>query len=103
MTFPVDSPERQVHPIYHLTLTKSERAAFDWVGDRYHTGLAVKSILLNCIDGEAEWDDDFDIRFTVPEHRAWEIMDLAEKENNNWPCFDDSLCAKMWDFVDRII
>jgi len=65
--------------MYTLTLTADERRAFDWVGDRYNSG-KVASLLRDCIPEDREWSDDGDITFTIPEHIAWEINELAEEE-----------------------
>ncbi len=56
--------------MYHLTLTKGERDAFDWVGNRYVAG-EVARLLLDCMPEGVEWDDEGEIVFAVPEHVAF--------------------------------
>jgi len=59
---------------YSPTLTKEERRAFDWVGDRYNCG-KVAGLLLDCIPEARPGSDDGDITFTIPEHVASEDGD----------------------------
>jgi hypothetical protein len=81
--------------MYTLTLTRDERRAFDWVGDRYNAG-RVAELLIGCItEGQPEWDEDGDITFAIPEHVAWEIQDLAEEEDHSWPCFSAELANRL--------
>ena len=82
--------------MYTLTLTADERRAFDWVGDRYNSG-KVADLLLDCIPEDREWGDDGDITFTIPEHVAWEINELAEEEDYSWACFAPALAGKLND------
>ena len=61
--------------MYKLTLTKSERAAIDWVAYRYFHGDELSDILMQCIEGmddvvDNEWNLDGDITFNIPEHRT---------------------------------
>ncbi len=81
--------------MYKLTLTETERRAFDWVGDRYNAG-KVADLLRGCVpEGEAEWVDGGDITFILPEHVVWQIRDFAEEEGNAWPCFAPNLARKL--------
>lgn len=89
--------------MYTLTLTSSERDAIDWVGYRYPTGDNLRKILVDCLKPDEEWDQDDDIMFEIPEHRAWEINDLAEENDGAWPGFSGELAKKMQAFVDGII
>ena len=58
--------------MYTQTLTAGEREAIDWVGGRYSNGDDLADLLMRCgRDGEAEWDDDCDITFRIPELRAY--------------------------------
>lgn len=83
--------------MYKLTLTKSHRSAFDWIGNRYAAG-AIATVLGDCTD--EDWDSDEPITFNVPEHKAWEIKTLAD---DGWPCFTPDLVALMEDFLSQII
>ncbi len=88
--------------MYTLTLTADERRAFDWVGDRYNSG-KVARLLTDCIPEDREWSDDADITFTIPEHVAWEINELAEEEDHTWACFAPSLAGKLNDLCWSIV
>lgn len=88
--------------MYSLTLTKAEREAFDWIGDRYAAG-AVATVLTDCLSPDDCWDQDGDVTFPIPEHKAWEIKNLAEEEQCSWPCFPPELSAKMNDFIAGIV
>lgn len=94
--------------MYTLTLTKSERAAFDWVGNRYATGNEVSNLLIDCIpddelENDGDWNCDKDITFQIPEHIAWQIRELSDEEDNLWPCFSPGLKRKMNEFIERIV
>lgn len=99
---------------YDLILTGEERDAFDWVGDRYNNGDAMADILRDCIVPDPNNDEDFDywnepgdVTFNVPEHKAWEIKELAEENTEGghsmWPCFAEDLRDKMYEFIDSIV
>jgi hypothetical protein len=85
-----------------LTLTATERQAFDWVGDRYNSG-KVPDLSIGCMPENREWGDEGDITFAVPEHVAWDIRDLVEEEDFAWPCFAPSLVAKLNDICWAIV
>jgi hypothetical protein len=89
--------------MYTLTLTQDERAAFDWVGDRYATGDEVADILREYMNEDDEWGQDGDLTFHLPEYAAWIIRELSEKEDEIWPCFADGLASKMCDFCYNIV
>ena len=76
----IPAPLTGVKAMYLLTLTADERRAFDWVGYRYNSG-KVADLLLDCIPEDREWGDNTDITFTIPEHVAWQINELAEEED----------------------
>jgi hypothetical protein len=88
---------------YRLTLTASERRAFDWVGDRYSTGDEWSGLLCACMGPDDEWSADGDITFGIPEHVAWELRDLAEQEDFQFPCFARQLTAKLLNFCESIV
>lgn len=88
--------------MYELTLSKSERDDFDWVGHRYAAG-QVADLLAGCLEDDQTWDDDGDIAFKVPENVAWEIVTLAHDEGYSWPCFASELANKMSDFCLTIV
>lgn len=88
--------------MYTLTLTKDERLAFEWIGDRYAAGEVMRT-LVQCLTGDDSWEQDGDMTFTVPEPYAWAIKHLAEDEDGLWPCFSPELTRKMNDFIERIV
>lgn len=90
--------------MYRLTLTSTERSAFDWVGNRYAAG-EVASLLLRCQQepADVDWDAPQDITFIVPEHIAWAINDLADDEDHAWPCFAPELVSKLEAFCAAIV
>ena len=101
--------------MYKLTLTKSERDAIDWIGNRYSTGDDFYKLLSNCkqfiIDPETgapdydfdDWDCKWDITFEVPEHIAWSIRELFEDEDMLFPCFAPEFVEKLVKFYDEIV
>jgi hypothetical protein len=88
--------------MYQLTLTKGERDAFDWVGNRY-AAREIARLLLGCMEEGVEWDNEGEIVFSVPEHVAWEINRLAEEEDYLWPCFAPELSSKLNAFCQAIV
>ena len=88
---------------YTLTLTKQERRAFDFVGDSYNAHDVARLLRLHCCPDYLEWSGDYNITFTIPEHIAWQICELAEEEDNLWPCFSDDLNAKMVAFTEAVV
>jgi len=88
--------------MYRLTLTQADRKAFTWVGDRYYSG-NIMTLLAGLMEDGVMWSDREDITFLIPESIAWEIADLARKDQNLWPCFNPILGGKLNDFIDSII
>ena len=88
--------------MYTLTLTSSERKAFDWVGHRYAAGY-IRTILSECLPEDSAWDDEGDITFQIPEHKAWMIDAQAKGEGYAFPCFADDLARKMISFCRSIV
>ena len=88
--------------MYTLDLTREDRRAFDWIGDRYNAG-QVAFILIDHLPDDCEWTDEGTISFDVPEASAWEIQRLAEEEGFHWPCFDRGLREKLNEFIDQIV
>jgi hypothetical protein len=89
---------------YELILSKSEREAIDWVGDRYATGDAFyKCLLKGRWMPDQMWGDEVDLTFLIPEHIAWEIKELFEQEEMRFPCFASPFAAKLLNFADKII
>jgi hypothetical protein len=88
--------------MYILSLTANERQAFDWVGERYNSG-KVADLLLECVPKDREWGDNCDITFTIPEHIAWQINELAEEESYSWACFAPDLAEKLNELCRSIV
>lgn len=89
--------------MYTLTLTKTEREAFDWVGDRYATGNDVADLLCECLPEDKDWDSEVDVEFKIPGNIVYQIWELSDEENDLWPCFSDELRDKMNAFLDRAL
>jgi hypothetical protein len=92
--------------MYRLTLTTDERRAFDWVGDRYATGHDWYKLLWGSCKqtpDDIDWDGSGEITFTIPEHVAWELNDLAQQEDWLFPCFSGELTAKLCTFCASIV
>ena len=89
--------------VYTLTLSRPERQAFDWLGDRYGTGEPIAVTLRGCLPDDAEWTQRGDITFQIPEHEAWTIAEHAREEGDMWPCFAPGLAAKMSHFTSSIV
>ncbi len=88
--------------MYYLTLTKEERKAFDWVGGRYAAG-EIADLLVSCMGPDDEWTQEGDIAFSIPEHVAWDITELAHEEDYSWPCFAPALASKLNEFLGQIV
>ena len=97
---------------YELILTRGERRAIDWVGYRYFHGddlynlLAKSPVTHSAVNAEEEdfwWQGDYDIKFEIPEHIAWEIKDGIEDEDCELSCFSEPLKEKLLRFIESII
>ncbi len=87
---------------YRLSLTPGERQYFDWIGYRYECG-KIPNVLTDCMSEDDEWSSDDPIMFTIPEHKAWEIRDLAESDTHMLTNCGSSLRAKLLGFFDSIV
>lgn len=89
--------------MYRLTLTRSERDAFDWNGGRY-ASYDVKRVLSSCLHEDIAWSDDSDITFEIPEYLAWEMKTIREENGiETWTSFSSSLTSKLERFLDSIV
>lgn len=86
--------------MYRLTLTKDERRAIEWVGNRYWNGDEFRSILMDGINHGSEWDDDGPVTFFLEESQAWNILDLSR---DGWTCFSPALVDKLELFLEKIV
>jgi len=92
--------------VYSLTLTKAERQAINWVGNRYRHGDELADILIECMDEDIEYfldGDDNDITFNIPEYDAWDINRIGDECNYQWDCFSPQFAAKMTSFCMGIV
>lgn len=97
--------------MYKLTLNKAERAAFNWIENRYAHG----SNMLRIIWGRGkiispahveDIDDPREITFEIPEPDAWAIKQLIDGDGRKpypWDCFAPELAEKMRRFIDEIV
>lgn len=89
--------------MYKLTLTRSERMAIDWVGDRDWNGDELSRCLLGSFaNPDQEWGDDGDMTFFIPEHDAWDMLALYEDNRRLIPHFSSEFRAKLEDFFKGI-
>jgi len=91
--------------MYQLTLTHGERRAIDFVDSRYANGIDLYKLLWGKCESQpvCDWDDNLPITFYVKEYIAWQIKELAEQDNYQWPLFSPEFAAKMQTFVDSIV
>jgi hypothetical protein len=90
--------------MYSLTLTGSERRTIDWIGNRYAHGDQLYDVLRRCkYDPALAWTDDCDITFDIPEHKAWQISDIADASWHRWDCSGPALASKLEDFISKIV
>jgi len=87
--------------MYHLTLTRSERQAIDWVGYRYPHGDELYDILMECIPDDIEWSDSGNVTFDIPEYKAWEIQEVLG--DSQFECFSEELASKLVQFMGSIV
>lgn len=94
---------------YRLTLTKNDRKAIDWIGDRYSHGHDLFKLICQA-DWEVneelpilefDWESDLDMTFVLPEILAWELQDLLE--DSHFECFSGELVAKLLNFMGAIV
>jgi hypothetical protein len=89
--------------MYKLLLTKEERKAINWIGDRYRHGNDLYDLLMSedvSMSADCSWDDDCTLLFKIPEHIAWNICEII---NEGLDCFNDSLCAKLHVFNGKVV
>lgn len=87
--------------MYRLTLSREERKAIEWVGNRYWNGDDFRRILWNAKNDGGEWDSDENITFFLEEFEAWQIKDHYEQDG--LPCFSVELELKIVEFIDGIV
>ena len=95
--------------MYTIELTREERRAIDWIGDRYAHGDGLFRVLLEYCSWccpypeieDAEWHDNVPLEFSVPEAAAWKIKEIVEQDN--LACFSTSLVRKLQNFVSNIV
>lgn len=104
---------------YTLTLTKSERDAFFWIGNRYPHGAEMLNFIWlrgTLTDPDPETVDSMDdprpFTWTIGEADAWTIRDMITFPEDGdagepylyaWDCFGDDLALKMLKFIDDLI
>lgn len=89
--------------MYELTLTKSERAAIDWIGNRYRHGDELYRLLWvesTQTPDDVDWDADCDVQFRIPENVAWTISEII---GEGLDCFGPELVRKLQRLQDRIV
>lgn len=89
--------------MYTLTLTHDERAAIDWIGDRYAHGYDLYRLLSDTLPEAAEWDSPEDITVQMKESTAWELLEIADECNYRWDCCSRDLAAKLTEFCMKVV
>lgn len=97
--------------MYRLTLTRNERNAIDWIGQRHEHGFDFYQLICKAewsIAYENEptgldfdWSSEHDLTFTFDESTAWEVQDLLE--DCHFECFSGELVTKLMNFVGAIV
>ena len=90
--------------IKKIMLTRDERRAIDWIGERYAHGYDLKKVLWGNYDGNFDWENSVDITFEVPENKAWAIAEIIRIETEDWKCslacFNAELNEKIYNFLN---
>jgi hypothetical protein len=92
--------------MYRLTLTKEERKAIDWIGNRYPHGNDLYLLLWaksEPIPDDMDWDAEGEMEFLIPEHIAWEIDAMGLGSCYKWDCFSDELVIKLNAFCGQLV
>lgn len=92
--------------MYALTLTKDERKAIDWIGNRYAHGYDLYNLLWgrsDCYPNDADWDADCDMTFITPENVAQKVNKMGEECEYRWDCFAPDLCEKLNQFCASVV
>ena len=101
-------PPTGTNDMYNLLLTKDERSAIDWIGNRYDHGDDLRGLLTECemiadeVESEdIEWSGDYEIEFLIPEHVAWAINEIID--DSNLECFSTELVCKLLYFANSVV
>lgn len=89
--------------MYTLTLTREDRKAIDWIGNRYAHGNHLFLLLASLDWGETDWSDLDNMTFEVDEPTAWRIAEIREECEGRWDCFGPELVEKLEEFCGRIV
>ena len=90
---------------YTLTLTREERRAMDWIGNRYPHGYDLSEAIMAAEvwrgGDEWGWFGDETITFYLSESEAWHVADIIG--SSQFECFSDELRDKLIDWVAAIV
>lgn len=97
--------------MYKLILTRSERDAIDWIGNRYPHGDDLFRLLwVECdcrrVDNNelAEaWDERGEFEFSMTKDIWQRIRDIRAQDAGDWTCFAPALKDKLNQFCDKEI
>lgn len=95
--------EWPVRHVYTLTLTKDERGAITWIGNRYRHGDELFDLLLDQIPADQEWSSPDDITFPLTEAQGQQIKLIGGDSGMLWDCFSSELVQKLNKFCDSVI
>lgn len=85
---------------YSLTLTRPDRRAIDWIGDRFASGNDLYHALwapCEQIPSDADWDDRRNIVFILTAKDAHRVTEIRDECEGGWPCFASELAEKLDD------
>ena len=90
---------------YTLTLTRDERRAIDWIGNRYWHGSEFRKLLESCVDDDHnKWSEEADMTFHIQESIAWEISNhILDEDGDQLACFSLDFCKKLYEFCGKIV
>ena len=92
--------------MYFMTLTKDDRQAIDWIGDRYSHGSDLKKILESeevKTSPDADWESDLDITYHLPEYKAWELKEIVEEGNLDCINLGSNLAQQLTQLILSIV
>jgi len=79
----IDNPLRDELPgtTYTLEIDPDWQKAVDFIGHRYSTGHDFYDIIIKYLGADDEWGAGKTVTAKLPEHKAWELMDLFQTDD----------------------
>lgn len=105
-----DHPLRDELPgtTYTLEIDPEWQKAVDFIGDRYSTGSDFYNIVRKYLGKDDEWGAGKSVTAKLPEHAAWNVMDLFQKEDGDidesaFGLLGGSARESLIRFIDQIV